>query len=84
MTPPHNDWRSSLNLTPITSVERFVSIDGVTVVRIYRCKQWLEGFSDPPIIEDEAVTWGSCFHDTPDRFIEVGALEEVLKQNKLR
>lgn len=68
-----------MKLTPVTSVDRFVSIDGTTIVRISRSLLALDGYYTPPVVEDVRDIWGMCLDEEPDSFREMGQLQDVLK-----
>jgi hypothetical protein len=68
-----------MKLTRILSIDRFVSIDERTIVRISRCEKALDAYYDPPVIRDVSMVWGTCLNVEPDSFCEVGDLEHVLK-----
>src|SRR5262249_46023607 len=67
-----------MKLTPVTTVDRFVAIDGVTIIRIFRCLRALDGYYDPPVVQDKSDVWGIC-PEGPDSFHEIGQLQDVLK-----
>ena len=67
-----------MKLTPVTDVARFVCIDGWTIVRISRSLRGLDAYYDPPVVQDLREVWGTCFHETPDSFQEIGQLQDVL------
>ncbi|MBN9517011.1 hypothetical protein J0H58_00600 [bacterium] len=67
-----------MKLTPVTSVTRYLSINGATVVLISRCRRALDGYYDPPVVLDQQETWGSCFDSSPDSFREHGQLRDAL------
>jgi hypothetical protein len=68
-----------MKLTPIIDVQRFISIDGTTIVRIAQYRQALDGWYSPPVIKDLREVWGTCLDENRDSFREVGSLQEVLR-----
>ncbi len=68
-----------MKMTPVTDVERFISIDGRTIVLISRSLRALDGWYDPPVVQDASKVWGTCHDEAPDSFQESGQLQEVLK-----
>lgn len=68
-----------MKLTPVTDVVRFVSIDGATIVRISRYLIALDGWYDPPEVQDVREVWGLCLDEAPDYFREIGQFADVLK-----
>jgi hypothetical protein len=68
-----------MKLTPVLSINRYVSIDGITIVHICRSMQALDAYYDPPVIEDATEVWGTCNDEDRDSFHEIGRLEDVLK-----
>jgi len=69
-----------MKLTPITKVDRFVSIDMRTIVRVCRWHEALDGYYDPPAIQDESAVWGTCHVTEPDTVHELGELQDVLRE----
>lgn len=68
-----------MKLTPVTGIERFISIDGRTIVQISRSLRALDGWYDPPVIQDKTEVWATCHDEDRDSFQEIGQLQDVLK-----
>lgn len=71
---------NALKLTPVTSVRRYISIDGKTVVRLVRSEQNLDAYVSPPGGRMISSVWGFYLDQEPDTFREVGSLAETLEK----
>lgn len=71
---------NATKLTQVTSVRRFISIDGKTVVRLVRSEQALDAYVSPPGGREISSTWGFCLDQEPDTFREVGSLAQTLEK----